>query len=84
MQSGAVSAAPRLFRTVCDPADIPTQLRLRCQFSPNEEQNDRANDRQDEARWIKRRTWLRFGEQTSDPSPDDRAADPKEARHSES
>jgi len=56
-------------------ADIPAQLKSRCEFSPNIEQNDRADDRQDETRRVKLRTWLRFGKHASDQSPDDRATD---------
>ena len=53
------------------------------EFYPNKEQNDRANDGHDEAGGVKRRTWLRFGKQTADQSPDDRATYPEECGHYE-
>jgi hypothetical protein len=67
-----------------DGVDIPTQLTSRCEFSPNKEQNERANDRQDETGWVKLRTWLRSGKQASDQSPDDRATDAEQRSHYES
>ena len=53
------------------------------QFYPNKEQNNRANDRQNEARWMKRGAWLRLGKQATDQSADDRATDAEESRHDE-
>ena len=50
----------------------------RRQFSPNKEQNDRADDRQDQTRRMKRGTWFRFGKQASDQSANDRATDTKQ------
>lgn len=55
----------------------------RRQFSPNKKQNDRANDRQDEARRMKRGAWCRFRKQASDQSANDRPSDAKQSRHDE-
>jgi len=63
---------------------FPRNYTSRCEFSPNKEQNDRADNRQDETRRVKRRTWLRFGKQASDQSPDDRATDAEQRGHYES
>ena len=64
--------------------DIPTQLKSRCQFSPDIEQNDSANHRQDETCRVKLRTWFGFGKNAGDQSPNDRATDPKQRGHYES
>jgi hypothetical protein len=53
------------------------------QFYPNKEQNDRADDRQDETRWMKRGTGFRFGKQARDQSADDRPTDTDQRRHYE-
>src|SRR6516225_919148 len=53
------------------------------QCSPNKEQNDGPDDRQDETSRMKRRTRRRFREQTGDQSTDDRAGDPKHRGHYE-
>src|SRR5207237_10451957 len=58
-------------------------LLARRQFYPNKEQNDRADDRHDETRRMKRRTRFGFGKQASDQSADDRAADTDQRRHYE-
>jgi hypothetical protein len=51
----------------------------RRQFSPDKEENDRADDRQDETRRMKCGTWFRFGKQASDESADDRATDTEQS-----
>jgi hypothetical protein len=55
----------------------------RRQFYPNKKQNDRTDDRQNEARRMKRRTWFRFGKQASDQSANDRATDTDQPGHDE-
>jgi hypothetical protein len=51
---------------------------VRYQFYPNEEQNDRADDRHDETRRMKRGTWFGFGKEAADQSADDRPTDAKQ------
>jgi hypothetical protein len=58
-------------------------LLARRQFYPNKEQNDRADDRHDETRRMKRRTRFRFGKQASDQSADDGTTDTDQCRHYE-
>src|SRR5206468_5524411 len=53
------------------------------QFSPNKKQNDRADDRQDESRWMKRGAWFRFGKQAANQSADDRTTDAEQSCHNQ-
>jgi hypothetical protein len=53
------------------------------QFYPNEQQDDRADNRHDETGRMKRRTWLWLGEQSADQSPDNRATDANQRSHYE-
>src|SRR5206468_10203072 len=55
----------------------------RRQFSPDKKQNDRADDRQDQSRRMKRGPWFRFGKQAANQSADDRTADAEKSRHYE-
>lgn len=50
-------------------------------FSPNEEQNQSADDREDESGWVKRRTGRWFGKDARDQAPHDRAADAEQRGH---
>ena len=51
---------------------------VRYQFYPNEEQNDRADDRHDKTRSMKRGTWFGFGKEAANQSADDRPTDAKQ------
>jgi hypothetical protein len=60
------------------------EFKSRCEFSPDKEQNDRANYRQDETRSVKLGTWFGFGKNARDQSSDDRATDAEQCGHYES
>ena len=47
-------------------AALAVQRPSSCESSPNEKQNDRADNRQDETGRMKRRTLRRFGKQAAD------------------
>ena len=49
------------------------------QFSPDKEQNQRANNRHDEARGMKRRAWRRLRKESGDQTADDGTADAQQA-----
>ena len=53
------------------------------EFYPNEEQNDRPNERHDETGRMKCRPRLRFGEQAADQSPYNRATNSEKRSHYE-
>ena len=48
----------------------PSEVIMLSIFHRSREQNDRSNDRQNETGRVKLRTWLRFGKEAADQSPD--------------